>query len=148
MSYLLLPRKIPCQLSHSCLSLAFSSSPCLTSSQSKPGLSCPLTESTATLGACPTGVNCVPASLCPMVIIIITWQKLPYGRQGLTGGIVGPGYTSFKRVHFGVFSASCFAPLALSSDWTFSQLVPTDPLGVVMIFYVLWPHGGPTNLRG
>ena len=73
--------------------------PCLTSSQSNPGLSCPLTESAATLGACPTGVNCVPASLCPMVIIIITRPKPPYGRRGLTGGIVGPGYTSLISIN-------------------------------------------------
>ena len=99
MSCLLLPRKIPV----SCHTHAFPwhspPPPCLTSSQSKPGLSCPLTESTATLGACPTGVNCVPASLCPMVIIIITRPKPPYGRRGLTGKIVGPGYTSLISIN-------------------------------------------------
>ena len=42
----------------------------------------------------------------------------------------------FKGVHFGVFSTSRFAPLALTSDWTFSKVVPTDPLGVVMLFAV------------
>ena len=27
-------------------------------------------------------------------------------------------WTQFRRVHFGVFSMSCFVPPALSSDWT------------------------------
>ena len=45
--------------------------PCLTSSQSTPGRSCPLPKSTTTLRACPPGANCVPASLCPMVVISI-----------------------------------------------------------------------------
>ena len=52
------------------------------------------------------------------VIIIITWPKPRYVRQGLAGGIVGPRYSSLKQVHFGPFSTSRFSPLALSSNWT------------------------------
>ena len=55
------------------------------------------------------------------VIIIITWPKPRYVRQCLEGWIVGPGYSSLKQVHFGPISTSHFLPLALSSNWLFSQ---------------------------
>ena len=147
MSYLLLPRKIPCQLSHSCLSLAYSSSLMLDIIKIK------------TRSFVPSdGVNGNLRSLS-YGSLLCSCLSLPYGHHHYHLAKAALRATRpnrrdrgakirFKRVHYGVFSTSRFAPLALSSDWTFSQLVPTDPLGVVMIFYVLWPHGGPTNLRG
>ena len=55
------------------------------------------------------------------IIIMITWPKPRYVRQGLASGIVGPGYSSLKQVYFGPSSTSRFLPLALSSNWIFSQ---------------------------
>ena len=49
-----------------------------------------------------------------ITIIIITRPKPPYRRQGLAGSW---GKDTVRRVHFGAFSTSHFAPSALSSDW-------------------------------
>ena len=48
-----------------------------------------------------------------IIIIIITRPKPPFGRQGLAGPW---GKDTVRRVHFGVFSTSCFAHRALSSE--------------------------------
>ena len=49
-----------------------------------------------------------------LLIIINTRPKPPYGRQGLARSW---GRDTVRRVHFGAFSTSHFAPSALSSDW-------------------------------
>ena len=63
------------------------------------------------------------------------------GRQGLAGGSWGQRL-QLKRVHFGVFSTSRFAPPGLISDWIFSQADPTDPLEEDFLL----PTGVPTDL--
>ena len=45
---------------------------------------------------------------------ISTRPNQAFGRQGLAGGIMGPGYSSSRQI-FGVFLTSCFVPAALSS---------------------------------
>ena len=59
----------------------------------------------------------IPGSVLKLyyeLIIIFTRPKPPYGRQGLAGLW---GKDTVRQVHFGVFSASRFTPLAVSSDW-------------------------------
>ena len=50
------------------------------------------------------------------ITIISTRPKPPYGRQGLA---VSWGKDTVRWIHFGVFSASGFAPPALSSNWIY-----------------------------
>ena len=128
-------KEIPRQLSHSCLSLAFSSSPMLDIITIKTRSFVPSDRVNGNFRSLSYG-----SQLCSCL-------SLPYGQhhyylcQSRLKGARPNRWDRgarihFKRVHFGVFSASRFAPLALSSDWTFSQVVPTEPFRVVMIFGV------------
>ena len=57
-----------------------------------------------------------------------TRPKPPYWRQGQAGSW---GKDTVRRVHFGVFSTSHFAPTPLSSDWIEpnSRMDVTSPTG-------------------
>ena len=107
MSYLLLPRKIPCQPSHSCLSMAFSSSPMLDIITIKTRSFVPSDRVNGNLRSLSYG-----SQLCSCL-------SLPYGnhhyhkakaalrtarpsRQDRGAGI------HFKQLHFRVFSMSRF----------------------------------------
>ena len=63
------------------------------------------------------------------IVIIITRPKLARPSSRDRGARI-----KLKRVHFGVFSTSRFAPPAFSLDWILSRGVPTEPLERVIIF--------------
>ena len=81
---------------------------------------------------------------------INTRPKPPHGRQGLQGLL---GKDIVKQVHFGVFSTSHFAPMALSLEWielssTMDVTSPTGGSNWPSLVQETWHHrqGGPTDL--